>query len=76
MQPEHNIKLYRSYLCDALAKPLIRHRGKSPQQAGFFMRNARARQEAAVLASLCFLIGALQAGPAPHWCHGSRCSTL
>jgi hypothetical protein len=58
-------KLYRSYLCDASAKPLIRHRGKSPQQAGFFMRSARARQEAALLASLCCLIGALPGEPSP-----------
>jgi hypothetical protein len=58
-------KLYRSYLCDARAKPLIRHRGKSPQQAGFFMRSARARQESALLASLCCLVGALPGEPAP-----------
>jgi len=58
-------KLYRSYLCDARAKPLIRHRGKSPQQAGFFMRSTRSRQEAALLASLCCLVGALPGGPAP-----------
>jgi hypothetical protein len=61
-------KLYRSYLCDSRnsgAKPLIRHRGKSPQQAGFFMRTGRARQEAALLASLCCLVGALPAGRAP-----------
>jgi hypothetical protein len=58
-------KLYRSYLCDSPATRLIRHRGKSPQQAGFFMRTARARQEAAQLASLCCLLGALPSGPAP-----------
>jgi hypothetical protein len=61
-------KLYRSYLCDSRhsgATALIRHRGKSPQQAAFFMRTGRARQETALLASLCCLIGALPAGPAP-----------
>lgn len=58
-------KLYRSYLCDPRAKPLIRHRGKSPQQTGFFMRSARSRQEAALFASLCCLVGALPEGPAP-----------
>jgi hypothetical protein len=58
-------KLYRSYLCDSRAKPVIRHRGKSPQQAGFFMRSTRARQETALLASLCCLVGALPAEPAP-----------
>ena len=41
-------KLYRSYLCESHAAPLMRHRGKSPQQAGFFMRTGRARQESAL----------------------------
>src|ERR1700722_10796303 len=58
-------KLYRSYLCDSPATPLIRHRGKSPQQIGFFMRTGRARQEAAMLASLCRLVGILPEAPAP-----------
>jgi hypothetical protein len=58
-------KLYRSYLCDTPASPLIRHRGKSPQQIGFFMRTGRARQEAAMLASLCRLVGILPEAPAP-----------
>ena len=58
-------KLYRSYLCDSRAAPLVRHRGKSPAQAGFFMRTGRARQEAALLASLCRLLGALPGVPAP-----------
>lgn len=58
-------KLYRSYLCDSPATRLIRHRGKSPQQAGFFMRTARARQEAAQLASICCLLGVLPGAPAP-----------
>jgi hypothetical protein len=57
-------KLYRSYLCDCHT-PLTRHRGKSPQQVAFFMRTARARQEAALLASLCRLLGALPAGQTP-----------
>src|SRR5476649_957797 len=52
-------KLYRSYLCDCQGTPLTRHRGKSPQLVAFFMRSARARQEAALLASLCCLLGAL-----------------
>jgi hypothetical protein len=58
-------KLYRSYLCESPATRLIRHRGKSPQQAGFFMRTGRARQEAAQLASLYRLLGTLPSGPAP-----------
>jgi hypothetical protein len=52
-------KLYRSYLCDPRHARLTRHRGKSPQQTGFFLRTARARQEAALLASLYQLLGAL-----------------
>jgi hypothetical protein len=56
-------KLYRTYLSDSQAVPLTRHRGKSPQQSGFFTRTARARQESALLASLWRLIGALPALP-------------
>jgi hypothetical protein len=52
-------KLYRTYLQDCPVAAPVRHRGKSPQQAGFFTRSARARQESALLASLCRLIGAL-----------------
>ena len=56
-------KLYRTYLSDSQGVPLTRHRGKSPQQSGFFTRTARARQESALLASLWRLIGALPALP-------------
>src|ERR1700728_4956072 len=58
-------KLYRSYLCESHGTPLTRHRGKSPQQVAFFMRSGRARQEAALLASLCRLLGALPQAAAP-----------
>jgi hypothetical protein len=58
-------KLYRSYLCDGAGTRLARHRGKSPQQVAFFMRSVRTRQEAALLASLCRLLGALPPVPAP-----------
>jgi Flagellar transcriptional activator (FlhC) len=58
-------KLYRFYLRDLQGPALIRHRGKSPQQVSFFMRSGRARQEAAMLASLCRMVGALPQGPAP-----------
>jgi hypothetical protein len=58
-------KLYRSYLCESHCAPLARHRGKSPQQVAFFMRSGRARQEAALLASLYRLLGALPQAPAP-----------
>jgi hypothetical protein len=65
-------KLYRSYirdpLCDArgrnahLALP-VRHRGKSPRQASFFTRSARARHESSSFASLCRITGALPSSP-------------
>jgi hypothetical protein len=58
-------KLYRSYLCECQGTPLTRHRGKSPQLVAFFMRSARARQEAALLASLCCLLGALPPAATP-----------
>ena len=51
-------KLYRSYLQSG-GRSIIRHRGKSPQQAAFFMRTARLRQEASALAGLCCLVGLL-----------------
>ena len=51
-------KLYRTYLHGG-GRCLTRHRGKSPQQAAFFLRTARLRQEAAALASICCLLGLL-----------------
>jgi hypothetical protein len=50
-------KLYRSYV--AAGSAITRHRGKSPQQAGYFTRSPGMRQEAAVLASLCYLLGVM-----------------
>jgi len=52
-------KLYRSYLQEG-GRRIARHRGKSPQQAGFFLRTARLRHEAGALAALCCLVGALE----------------
>ncbi|MFI4867955.1 MAG: hypothetical protein ACHQDD_01210 [Steroidobacterales bacterium] len=66
-------KLYRSYLCDAGSTTPTRHRGKSPQQAAFFMRTGRARQEAALLASLYRLLGALPHAPAPDLARSLAC---
>jgi hypothetical protein len=54
-------KLYRSYLKGG-GRGLTRHRGKSPQQAAFFVRTARLRQEASALAALCCLAGVLGSG--------------
>ena len=53
-------KLYHSYAVSAAAGGApSRHRGKSPRQPAFFLRTLRARQEAALLASLCRLLGLL-----------------
>ena len=51
-------KLYRSYVAEG-SGPVTRHRGKSPQQSGFFTRSPRMRQETAVLASVCYLLGVM-----------------
>jgi hypothetical protein len=51
-------KLYRAYL-HAGGCRVPRHRGKSPQQASYFLRTTRLRQEAAAFASLCCLLGLL-----------------
>jgi hypothetical protein len=51
-------KLYRSYLQDGGCR-ITRHRGKSPQQAAYFLRTARLRHEAGALAGLCCLVGVL-----------------
>jgi hypothetical protein len=50
-------KLYRSYLSDAGAATVRRHRGKSPQQAAYFTHSSRLRQETDVLVSVCLLLG-------------------
>jgi hypothetical protein len=55
-------KLYRSYLQDG-GRRVARHRGKSPQQAAFFLRTARIRHEAGALAGLCCLVGAIDQRP-------------
>jgi hypothetical protein len=55
-------KLYRNYLSQPGSAGVVRHRGKSPQQAAFFMRNSRMREETAVLASVCYLLGVVPVG--------------
>lgn len=56
-------KLYRSYLCEQQSERLARHRGKSPQQVGFFVRTAGLRLEASILASVLMMVGALPSPP-------------
>jgi len=41
-----------------------RHRGKSPQKVAFFTRSHRTREEAALIVSLCCLVGVLPEIPA------------
>lgn len=52
-------KLYRSYFDRDSGTGLLRPRGRSPRRAAFFLRNPRLKQEAALIASLCLLLGAL-----------------
>ncbi len=52
-------KLCRSYCGRPGAPSVPRPRGRSPQQAAFFLRTPRLKQEAALVASLCTLLGAL-----------------
>ena len=53
-------KLYRSDVYTVDDAP--RHRGKSPQQAAFFMRGARAQHETGILASFYALLGVVPIG--------------
>lgn len=52
-------KLYRSYVADDGTPGVTRHRGKSPQQIAYFVRTPTMRQESSVLASVCYLLGAV-----------------
>ena len=54
-------KLYRSYLHSGGTR-VARHRGKSPQQASYFLHTPRRRHEASALAGICALLGILETG--------------
>ncbi len=58
-QSEQNTKLFRSYFHRPGGAAFSRPRGRSPRQASFFLRNPRLEQEAAFVASLWTLLGAL-----------------
>jgi hypothetical protein len=60
MRPEQNSKLHRSYVLHEDARGVLRHRGKSPRRAAFFLRGAELRFHAANLASLLVLYGLLR----------------
>jgi hypothetical protein len=64
-------KLYRFYIAGSGGAAPPRHRGKSPQQIAFFLRSGRARQQSALFASLCCLLGALPAA-LPPGCESAR----
>jgi len=52
-------KLYRSYVA-AHGATIRRHRGKSPSQSAFFVRNHATRRQTAALAGLFAMLGLLQ----------------
>ncbi len=52
-------KLYRSYV-DGRGAAIKRHRGKSPTQTAFFLRNAEARRHSSALAGLFAILGLLR----------------
>ena len=58
--PNRIRKLYHSYIADAGRRDVRRHRGMSPRQTAFFMRNAAIRREAAGLATLLCILGLLR----------------
>ncbi|MEP6883524.1 MAG: hypothetical protein ABJC66_02120 [Gammaproteobacteria bacterium] len=63
-------KLYRSYVMNNDARPVLRHRGKSPRQAAYFFRNPELNFQSVQLASLYVMYGLLipaDAGLEPHY---------
>ncbi len=67
-------KLYRSYVMNQDVRHVLRHRGKSPRQAGYFFRNPELNFQSVQLASLYVMYGLLiasDAGLAPHYRVGS-----
>ncbi len=58
-------KLYKSYVEHMGAQRVRRHRGKSPRQAAFFLRNSTVRLEAASLASCLCQLGLLDPASTP-----------
>jgi hypothetical protein len=52
-------KLYRSYVMNEESSAVLRHRGKSPRQIGFFFKTEELEFQAAQLASLFVMYGLL-----------------
>ena len=64
-------KLYRTYVATHGAT-IRRHRGKSPTQVAFFLRNLETRRHAEALAGLYALLGLLRSDGAEPGSGGSR----
>ncbi len=65
---DHRIrKLWQRYCGGPRNVP--RHRGKSPQQPGYFIRTARVRTEASLLAAVYCACGLVREGPGPKQAH-------
>ena len=58
-------KLYRAYVAHDSDTQVRRHRGKSPSQPAWFLRNAETRRQAAVLGGLFGLCDLLEPSPEP-----------
>lgn len=61
-------RLYKTYTFEQNELPLRRHRGKSPRQLTFFVRNTRAQFESSLLTSAFTAFGLLKTsiGPGAH----------
>jgi Flagellar transcriptional activator (FlhC) len=64
-------KLYRTYIATQGAT-IRRHRGKSPTQVAYFLRNLETRRHAAGLAGLYALLGLLPGAADDHAAAGTR----
>ena len=52
-------KLYRTYVQSVAVTPVRRHRGKTPSQTSFFLRNSETRRHGALLAGIYSRLGLL-----------------
>ena len=64
-------KLYRAYVATH-GTPVRRHRGKSPSQIAYFLRNLETRRHAAALAGLFALLGLLHGAAGDRGAGGTR----
>jgi hypothetical protein len=58
-------RLYKTYASHASSPPIRRHRGKSPRQVAFFIRNTQAQFESSLLASVFTTFGLLHGAGEP-----------